>query len=281
MIKYNNIKVDGKKISPSSLNTFRRNKKEWLKSFRGEASFVGNYSSILGTVIHYVFESEFDKRTGACYYQDTREYVDSEAERNTISQQEADEIYQLMVSGYYARCVSWLMNEDTMKVVDSEPEVVHKLGKAGNETYYIAGSIDALIIDDSDVLEDSDLSVNKTNKLPKGKLGIRDYKSSKRKALSMSGYLSQLLTYVVAYNATHERKVEFIEVINIVTTKTKGLQFYTMRYNFTEDDLKKVKALLKEIINSLKLIETNPVLEPYIFSAGVSFMGTFDLLKED
>jgi len=272
-IMYNSIFVgdNNYKISPSSLTNFYRNPKEWLQNFEGHVTFEGNAATILGTCIHYVFECNFNKTTDEQYWKDVQEYCQEQASKNVISEAEYTDIIATTTT-MYPQIIEWIQDTDTVDIMYSEPAVKYKLptsitGKVDND-YYVAGSIDAIIFDET------------ANS--KHQFGIRDYKTSKRKVSSISNYIHQLVTYAVSWNATHsdDEQVGFVEVVNIYNTKTKGVQFNVIRKYLTPELVTGLENILKEIVLSHKAIIKYPQLRPFMFRDGVDFMGKLSPLGE-
>jgi len=268
-IGYNKIDVGvgNYKLSPSQLTVFYRNPKEWMEGMNNKSRFSGNIASIKGTCVHYMFESHFDERTKDCYWQDVKEYLLSEVALETINTFESDSIMEEL-TGMYDEVMEWITDTDESEVVLSEPEVKYQLppsivGKC-KQQYWIAGSIDAIIKNDV------------------GEYGIRDYKTSSRKASSLDNYIHQLVTYAIAWNNTCESdmKVTFVEIVNIYPTKTKGRQFNVIRKYISDKQVKKMETIYKEIVLTHKTALVYPQLENLLYREGVSFMGAVEPLGD-
>jgi len=270
-IEYNKIDVgEGNyKISPSQLTTFYRNPKEWLDILNGNNPFKGNDSTLMGTCIHYIFETQFKDITEDEYWKDVREYLNKEVLYETINEFQMNHILKT-ISDVYPTIVNWINNSDECNTIHSEVEVKYKLPKSiTGETkhdYYIAGSIDAIIEDNTAKSESP--------------FGIRDYKTSKRKVSNIDNYLHQLVTYAVAWNATHpkDQQVGFVEVVNIPITK-KGIDFNIIRKYITKELIDNIETILKEIVLTHKTIVKYPELTNIVFREGVDFMGRLKPLE--
>jgi len=277
MIKYTKVKVpDGAlKLSPSSMNTFRRDPKEWFDGMNNKSTFVGNKSTVLGTCVHYIFESEFIERTEARWWQDCCTYIDSEVMEGSISSQEGEDIKSWLPE-YYTACTQW---EDPCKVIESEPTVCAKIDvfNGTKNDYYIAGSIDSVVVRYQNLIDDnwkycSEEQYWEFDGSRREVYGIRDYKTSSRKNTSLKGYILQLLCYVKAYNLTHEEQITFIEVINIYKLKS-GVQFNVIREDVNSKDILMLDGYLKEMVKVHQTALKYPQLEDIIFRKGTSFTG--------
>lgn len=304
MIEYTTVEV-GKgnyRISPSSLNTFISDPKEWLNSFEGNSSFKGNEASVYGTCVHYIFESLFDGRTKAKYFEDVTDYLNKELYNDVITGEELVNI-KTRVTENYDELVDWYIYEDTSLVIKSELSVKAKLPsvfKAFPEQspdYYVAGSIDAIVAYNDDkpthtfydkdckeisrssflLAKSKGLPVSLTP-LPSTNFGIRDYKTTKRavKTLKDSRYLPQLFTYANAYNDSKDEvdpPVSFIEVVVIKGTKKVPVDISIVREDITEFYIKRLNMFLKDIVQTHSTMVRYPVLRPILFRDGVDFTG--------
>jgi len=259
-ISYNKIKIPNGaiKLSPSGIAKFRKNPSEWLLDMKGKSTFTGNYSSILGTCIHYIFESNFDNRTESRYWEDVGVYLQEQVDFGVIEEYDVRNITEEL-KDYYPECNYWI-DSDSMTVKESESECLYKLENVGEtkNDYYLAGSIDAIV-------EDTE-----------GLLGIRDYKSSKSKKGKIDTFLPQLLTYAIAY----EKDIAFIEVVNIYKLKTRGVQFNVMRHYIDyERDIIPMLKYYKEIVRTHQTAKKYPQLEDMLFRKGTDFMGNALILQ--
>jgi hypothetical protein len=272
MIQYNSIKVpDGSyKLSPSSLTLFVRNPREWLDNFKGKSTFMGNVSSIRGTIVHYIFESIFDDRTEDRYWEDVETYLASEVANGVIDELQSQEIMNDVRANFYNQCIEW-SNNDSKRVLHSEPTVTYKLPIKAKNDYYIAGSIDAIV--EESVMSTDMYDESITEPQYKSEYGIRDYKTTNRKVTGIDKYLHQLVTYAIAWNATNKDKVSFVEVINITHSKSKGTMFYTYRKNIDDTDIAKLMKMYKTIIQTHQVAKSNPSIEHLLFREGTDFMG--------
>lgn len=260
-IGYNKIKVpdNSYKFSPSGLVNFYRDPKEWLNTFKGRSNFKGNKATVMGTLVHYIFESHFDKRDEKQYFEDAQKYLDTEVDEEVINIMEANEIMDF-IKRNYDTVNSWIDNDDNATVLESEPEVKHclqGLGEFAND-YYIAGSVDAVV-----VYEET------------GEKLIRDYKTSNRKISSITNYKMQLLLYAMAYNKENPNSpVTGVEVVGIRELK-KGLQIDAIRYYFTDTDMKSLYKILEEVSLVHQTALKYPQIESLLFRQGVNFQGQF------
>lgn len=304
MIEYNIIDVgkDNFKLSPSGLNKFVFNPEEWLNDMHGMSSFKGNIATIYGTCIHYIFESLFDGRTEDCYWKDVKEYLIKEVEDEIITEEESFEILNRLETNR-DKIITWYINDDESTVISSEAVVKMKLpdnfskylneDKTAKNGYYIAGSLDAVVAfndglathtyydgNGEEITKNKYLSL-KAKALPCSMTpkegityGIRDYKTANRKSKSVSKYMTQLVTYAVAYNSMLKDKtksVSFVEVVLITETKKDGLCLTTLRETISQFHEARLMALMETIVSTHSLAERYPKLEKYLFRAGIPY----------
>ena len=268
MISYTKVPVpEGAiKLSPSGLSKFRRNPKEWLGDLKGNSTFTGNLATVRGTLTHYVFESRFDNRTEACFTQDCLVYVNNEVDLGTITDEEGTALMESLPEIYTA-CNDWAEDVDDKTILASEPVVKSLIptNVAGTvNDYYIAGSIDAV--------------VTRINADGETEYGIRDYKTSSRKMTSLASYKPQLLTYAVGYTENNPgTPITFLEVINISTTKTKGIQFNVIEEDVKSHQVKQILGFYDEIIAAHQTAVKYPQFEAMLFREGSDFTGRIDI----
>jgi len=276
MIKYTKIDVpsDAFRLSPSGLATFRKNPKEWLDNLNGLTTFKGNKSSVLGTLVHYIFESNFDGRTEDRFYEDCNIYLEEQLEYGAITEEEFSEIVKLLPE-YYLRCNSWMANKDVATTLYSEAVVKYQIPTTIETAnpYYLAGSIDAIVTM-------PELDVNELHGTNNVVTGIRDYKTANRKTSSLASYKLQLLTYAYAYQNSKNVPISFIEVILITRTKSKGVEFTPIREFITQKDIDAVKSYYDEIILTHQTALKYPQIENLLFRDGVDFMGRLGLFNK-
>jgi len=305
MIKYNVINVGNNniKLSPSGLNKFIFNPKEWMNDMKGLSTFKGNESTIYGTCIHYIFETMYEGISEDNYWKDVKEYINKEVNKDIIDEIEQRDILNRLKKNYKT-IVSWYINEDESTVLHSEKavklELPSKFSKNLNKEngtpvnkYFIAGSLDAIVayrqgLQSHEFFDSENKSISKTeylilkskgepcsNKINKGvTYGIRDYKTASRKCKSLSKYLTQLVTYAVAYNSMltdKTKSVSFVEVILITETKKDGVCLTTLREKISEYHTRKLMSFLETIVTTHSLAKRYPKLDKYLFRDGVKY----------
>jgi len=301
MISYTKVKVpEGSfKLSPSGLAKFRSNPKEWLLNMQGKSTFNGNFNSVQGTCIHYIFESKKDERTRERVLLDIALYLEQECDNDAITMEESSRIQNLCDNTFYDACNNWLETKDEYDIVEVEPTVCAKVPYSGEteNDYYIAGSIDAIVCEKAEysVLLNRDTeewrTVNRAEYdnannagvstsivIPNGgktiKFGVRDYKTSTQKQSDIDKHKIQLMTYALAWNATHpNQQVSFIEMVNVYNTKTKGVQINSYRYDFTAEDITKLLEYYNDIVVTHQTSLKYPQISNMLFREGGDFRG--------
>lgn len=282
------------KLSPSGLGEFRRNPRGWYDTtILNKSSFTGNYASVQGTLLHGICEAYFIGITDGKYWELAEEYLNKEMGLGTIDFDDSRKMKKY-VSDFKPVIENWLKHEDKYNLVEVESQVDYKIkrAKAQKTDFHLAGSTDAIVIDNSDVMYFAkadtegyeEVSYEEYLKAKKAgtdtkvegipKYGIRDYKSSKRKISSLNSYRDQLLTYALAVSKTRDFNISFIEVVALVWNKTNGFTITSIREDIDPKvDYKGLTSLIREICRTYEVSLDNPELQPLLFRKGVDYFG--------
>lgn len=224
------------KISPSSISKFFEMPIIWYKDqVLKETQFLGNTSSVLGSVVHGLAE-QYVKGI-----QSSREEVD----KYLVKQMFNTDVNIRQVKELYPDMAKTLINE---YVRHNKPtEVERSLCFEVKDGVYVAGTFD-----------------NRTNDI------IVDYKnvSTKPKTDKIPwNYYIQLMAYawMMKQEGTEINKIRLVYVVR--PTKTMGVRLFKVTQVITEKDYQAIEDVLQLISDTILLSRSNPELNYLLFKS--------------
>ena len=226
--EYNDIKVDGIKLSPSGLAKFFSMPSVWYRdNILGEKSFEGNTATFLGSIVHEMADSVANN------FIVSREDVEAFIDSITVEGVDKD-----VIRANWYDMSHMLINEYVNHNIPDLAEYQPKPVMVG-DGIYLAGTLDGYY----------EHGV------------VLDYKttSSKPKTDTIPWeYKTQLMSY--AYMLKQEGK--FVDRLRIVwcvkATKTLPVRIFEVNHEITEQDWKDFEDVLTLIVETLTLAKSNP-----------------------
>jgi len=229
VFEYNDIKVDGIKLSPSGLANFFSNPSNWYRdTFTDENTFKGNTGSTIGTIIH-----------GVCESVAKNEPVDREVVEAYIDSIDNEDVDKAEVREHWYGMSHALVNEYVLK---QPPELIEYQTKCEvAKGIWLAGTIDGVYLNSGGIL--------------------LDYKSARTKPNTETipfNYKTQMMAY--SYMLKQEGKEINQLRIAYVSRKTKTLppRVFVVNHIITKEDWDDFDDILKLVVETIQLEQEHP-----------------------